>query len=498
MSATSPFLSLSGISKTFGGTKALDAIDWSVDRGEVHCLVGENGSGKSTLIKILAGVHAPDAGGTITIDGKQYASLTPHLAKSLGIQVIFQDLSLFPNLSVLENITIDLEIDAPLRPPPRTLMRERALGALASLDADLPLDARVGSLPVAQRQIVAICRGLAVNARILFMDEPTSSLTRREVELLLKSIHRLKALGVAVVFISHRLEEVVEIAERVTVIRDGHKVGTFPAGEVDDHRLAELMTGESIRSVVRARRIEDRPAVLEVRGATRKGEFADVSFVLHRGEILGLIGLLGAGRTELAMALFGMSRLDSGETLVDGKPADFTSNQSAIAAGIAYVSEDRLALGINLRQSVADNMSITVVDRLANRFGLVAPERRVSLARRWIEKLKIRASGPLAAAQTLSGGNQQRVVLGKWLATQPRVLILDGPTVGVDIRNKEGIHELVRALARDNMAILLISDEVSEVYFNSDRVLHMRGGRIAGEFVPGVASETALAEALYA
>jgi simple sugar transport system ATP-binding protein len=258
------------------------------------------------------------------------------------------------------------------------------------------------------------------------------------------------------------------------------------------------MTGESIRSVVRARRIEDRPAVLEVRGATRKGEFADVSFVLHRGEILCLIGLLGAGRTELAMALFGMSRLDGGEMLVDGKSADFSSNQSAIAAGIAYVSEDRLALGINLRQSVADNMSITVVDRLANRFGLVAPERRVSLARRWIEKLKIRASGPLAAAQTLSGGNQQRVVLGKWLATQPRVLILDGPTVGVDIRNKEGIHELVRALARDNMAILLISDEVSEVYFNSDRVLHMRGGRIAGEFVPGVASETALAEALYA
>jgi simple sugar transport system ATP-binding protein len=294
-----PFLVLSGIGKRFGGTVALDGIDWSVDRGEVHCLVGENGSGKSTLIKILTGVHAPDPGGSITIEEKPYTSLTPHQAKSLGVQVLFQDLSLFPNLTVLENIAIDHELRAPFLPPPARVMREEAGAALARLDAKLPLDALVRDLPVAQRQIVAICRGLAADARIVFMDEPTASLTRREVELLLQTVRRLKVLRVAIVFVSHRLEEIVEVAERVTVLRDGRKVGTFPASEVNDHRLAELMTGASITHEVTARPLGDRRPALEVRGATRAGEFEDISFVLHRGEILGLIGLLGAGGPNL-------------------------------------------------------------------------------------------------------------------------------------------------------------------------------------------------------
>lgn len=493
-----PFLALSGIGKTFGGTVALDGIDWSVEPGEVHCLVGENGSGKSTLIKILAGVQPPDPGGTIAIDGTRHASLTPHQAKSLGIQVIFQDLSLFPNLTVLENIAIDLELSSAILPPPRRAMREVAKAALARLDADLPLDARVGNLSVAQRQIVAICRGLATNARILFMDEPTSSLTRHEVELLLATVRRLKELGVAVVFVSHRLEEVVEVAERVTVLRDGRKVGTFPAGEVDDHRLAELMTGESIKHAVAARALDDRQPALEVHGATRRGEFEDVSFVLHGGEILSIIGLLGAGRTELALALFGMTQLERGEILLEGVPLHLHSNQDAVKAGIAYVSEDRLSLGLNLRQSIADNVAVTVLDRLADAFGLVAANRKRTLAESWVSRLGIRASDIEAPVQTLSGGNQQRIVLAKWLATDPKVLILDSPTVGVDVRNKQGIYEVVRQLAQQGVAILLISDEVPEVYFNSDRVLHMRGGRIVGEFVPGVASERSLEEALYA
>jgi simple sugar transport system ATP-binding protein len=492
-----PFLSLVGITKRFGGTVALEAIDWSVEPGEVHCLVGENGSGKSTLIKILAGVHAPD-GGAISIDGVPYAGLTPHQAKSLGVQVIFQDLSLFPNLSVLENIAIDLELSSPFRPPPRHAMRQAAQEALARLDADLPLDARVGTLPVAQRQIVAICRGLAVNARVLFMDEPTSSLTRHEVELLLDTVRRLKAQGVAVVFVSHRLEEVIEIAERVTVLRDGRKVGTFPAAEVNDHRLAELMTGETIEHAINARALAERRPTLEVRHARREGEFDDVSFVLHEGEILGLIGLLGAGRTELALALFGMTPLESGEILLDGAPRRLRSNQDAITAGIAYLSEDRLSLGLNLRQSIADNVSISVLDRLTNALGLVPPGRRSELAASWVARLGITAANVAAPVQTLSGGNQQRVVLSKWLATNPKVLILDSPTVGVDIKNKQGIYDVVRDLAAHGVAILLISDEVPEVYFHCDRVLHMRAGRIAGEFVPGSTSEHALAEALFA
>ncbi|HEY1382021.1 MAG TPA: sugar ABC transporter ATP-binding protein [Dongiaceae bacterium] len=492
------FLALSGISKRFGGTVALDAIEWSVEPGEVHCLVGENGSGKSTLIKILAGVHPPDAGGEITIDGASYQKLTPHQAKALGIQVIFQDLSLFPNLTVLENIAIDLQLGGALKPPPRRAMRAAAEAALARLDAHLPLDARVGDLPVAQRQIIAICRGLAANARLLFMDEPTASLTRHEVDLLLNTVRRLKGLGVAIVFVSHRLEEVVEIAERVTVLRDGRKVGTFPASEIDHHRLAELMTGSRIEHKVQARAPRTGPPVLEVRQAGRSGEFEDVSFQIRAGEILGLTGLLGAGRTELALALFGMSPLEQGEIRIDGAAVRLRSNQDAVAAGIAYVSEDRLALGLNLRQSIADNVSITVLDTLAGRGGLVTPRDRSRMAEIWVDRLGIRTAHIDVPAQTLSGGNQQRVVLAKWLATEPKVLILDSPTVGVDIRNKQGIYDVIRQLADRGVAILLISDEVPEVYFNADRILHMREGRIAGVFVPGRASEDELAQAVYA
>ncbi len=493
-----PFLSLAGVSKRFDGTVALERIDWSVDAGEVHCLVGENGSGKSTLIKIISGVHEPDRGGSITIDGSRYSKLTPKLAKSLGVQVIFQDLSLFPNLTVLENIAIDRELRLPLLPPPRRAMRDAATAALARLNTHLPLDAKVGTLPVAQRQIVAICRGLAANARVLFMDEPTASLTRREVELLLETVRRLKALGVAIVFVSHRLEEVVEIAERATVLRDGRKVGTFPVSEIDDPSLAELMTGESIVHAVTARPLRETRPALEVRDASRAGEFQAVSLVVRRGEVLSLIGLLGAGRTELALALFGMSPLEQGEILLEGAPLRLRSNQDAVRAGIAYVSEDRLTLGLNLKQSIADNVAITVLDRLADAIGLVAPRRRRELASEWIARLGIRAPNANSAVQTLSGGNQQRVVLAKWLATDPKVLILDSPTVGVDVRNKQGIYELVRRLADRGVAILLISDEVSEVYHNSDRILHMRNGRIVGEFVPGMSDQHALSEALYA
>ncbi len=493
-----PFLGLHGIGKRFGGTLALADVDWEVEAGEVHCLVGENGSGKSTLIKIVAGVHAPLPGGRIVVDGVAHASLTPHQAKELGIQVIYQDLSLFPNLSVLENIAIDHELGGPAALVRPRAMRAAAEATLASLDAHLPLRAPVGRLSVAQRQIVAICRGLATRARLLFMDEPTSSLTHREVERLLEVVRRLKQLGVAVVFVSHRLEEVVRIAARVTVLRDGRKVATLPAADVDDHRLAELMTGSRFEPTLRAGHRDDKKPVLEARGLSRAGEFNDVSFTVHAGEVLGLTGLLGAGRTELALSLFGMTRLDRGELLLDGAPLRLRSNQDAIAAGIAYVSEDRLGLGLNLRQSIADNVALAVLGDLRDRAGLVTGARRAALARHGLARLAVRADDVEAAVQTLSGGNQQRVVLAKWLATNPKVLILDSPTVGVDIRNKHGIYEIIRELARDGVAILLISDEIPEVYYNSDRVLHMHEGRLVGDYLPGEVTEAALAEAVFA
>ena len=493
-----PFLSVHGIGKQFGGTVALSDVDWDVAVGEVHCLVGENGSGKSTLIKIVAGVHSPARGGTIIVDGVVYHSLTPHRARELGIQVIFQDLSLFPNLSVMENIAISEEVGGPSRLVDRRAMRRLAEEALASLDADLPLDVPVGQLSVAQRQIVAICRGTATKARLLFMDEPTSSLTHHEVELLLEVVRKLKNLGVAIVFVSHRLEEVVRIAARVTVLRDGKRVATLPAAEVDDNRLAELMTGSRIVHDIKARALEGRKPVLEARGLSRAGEFKDISFTIHEGEVLGIAGLLGAGRTELALSLFGMSRLDQGEVVMNGKTLRLRSNQDAISAGIAYVSEDRLSLGLNLRQSIADNATLAVLDELRDRFGFVAPSRRKLLARQWIDRLEIRSGKLTDAAQTLSGGNQQRLVLAKWLATNPRVLILDSPSVGVDIRNKQGIYQIVRELAESGVSVLMISDEIPEVFYNCDRVLHMHEGRIVGSYVPGDINEQNLAEAVFA
>jgi simple sugar transport system ATP-binding protein len=294
-----PFLQLENIGKNFGGTVALESIDWSVDPGEIHCLVGENGSGKSTLIKIIAGVHPPNVGGRIVVGGRSFDHLLPHISKQLGIQVIYQDLSLFPNLSVWENIAIDQELGPPYATIDRKTMRCKALDTLKGLDIQLPLDAMVKQLSVAERQIIAICRGLASDAKLLFMDEPTASLTQHEVVRLVEIIRKLKDFGVAVVFVSHRLEEVMTLAERVTILRDGRKVGTFPSDEVDHHRLVELMTGSRISQTISARKVNDQNPVLEVVGASRHGEFQDVSFALHAGEILGIIGLIGSGRTEM-------------------------------------------------------------------------------------------------------------------------------------------------------------------------------------------------------
>jgi simple sugar transport system ATP-binding protein len=493
-----PLLELDGISKRFGGTVALDTVSWSVQRREIHCLIGENGSGKSTLIKLVSGVHQPDPGGEIRFEGHTCPRLTPHRAKALGVQVIYQDLSLFPNLTVVENIAIDSLLGNAMRRAPIRQMRTQAAEILDNLGHPLPLDAVAASLPVADRQIVAIGRGLAANARLLFMDEPTASLTRHEVERLFSLVRRLQASGITVVFVSHRLDEIEEIAERVSVLRDGRMVGTYDAREVDDEKLAELMTGDHIVHNIMARRLHDAQPVLEVRGLKRRGDFEDVSFTLHRGEVLGLTGLLGAGRTELALALFGMMPAESGEILLDGKPLRLRSNQDAIRAGIAYVSEDRLTLGLNLPQSIADNISLSVLEQLKDRFGFVTGGSRRAHAAHWAGELGIKMSDPSAAAQTLSGGNQQRIVLAKWLSTDPKVLILDSPTVGVDIRNKQGIYGIVRRLAAQGVAILIISDEIPEVYFNADRILHMRGGRIAGEYRPGADPIEACEEAVYA
>lgn len=497
MADETPFLRLTGISKRFGGVKALDGIDWEVRRGEIHCLVGENGCGKSTLIKAVAGVHAPTSG-MIEIDGREEPAIDPMRAKALGIQVIFQDLSLFPNLSVAENIAIENHLEHALKPVRKDRMRKIARDVLKRLDFDLDLSTVVSDLSVAERQIVAIARGLAAEARLIFMDEPTASLTRAEVNRLLAIVSRLKADGIAVVFVSHRLDEVVEIAERVTVMRDGKKVGTWPVAEVDQKRIAHLMTGLAIDHSIVARDMSAADPLLSVEKLSRRGEFADIDFTLRRGEVLGIIGLLGSGRTELALTLFGMHRADAGAITLDGKPLRLRSNRDAVEAGIAYVSEDRLGLGVILPQSIGDNIILAVMKQMADRFGLISTKSRQKLADDWVKRLAIKVAGTDRPVQTLSGGNQQRVVLAKWLATRPKVLILDSPTVGVDIKNKQGIYEVVAELARQGVGVILISDEVSEVFATCDRVLHMRSGRIIGSDVPGKLSEHEMEERIYA
>ena len=491
------FLQLENVSKIFGGVHALREVDMDVEAGEVHCLVGENGSGKSTLIKIVAGVEAPQPGCRIVVDGVAHERLTPAESTRLGIQVIYQDLSLFPNLTVAENIAIAGHMRA-LQLVDWAKVRARAREAMARIGVSLDLDAKVANLSVANRQLVAICRAMAADARLLIMDEPTSSLTRHEVDALLARVGELKAKGISAMFVSHRLNEVLEVAERVTVLRDGRKVGTYPAAEMDDRKLAALMTGKSFSYALQEHLPDAQPVALSVENLTRRGEYEDVSFEVRAGEILGITGLLGSGRTELALSLFGMTRPDSGTMRVDGSPVDFRTPHDAIGHGIAYVPEDRLTQGLVLDQPISSNIVVTVLDKLAGALGLVDPRTRRETAETWIRDLSIKVADPENAVKTLSGGNQQRVVLGKWMARQPRILILDSPTVGVDVSAKDGIYEIVRRLAEEGIAIIMISDEIPEVLYHSHRVLVMRAGRLTGEHLPFRSSERALTEAVNA
>ncbi|WP_429440225.1 sugar ABC transporter ATP-binding protein [Paraburkholderia sp. GAS33] len=483
-----PLLKLDNISKIFGGVKALQAIRFDVLPGEVLCLAGENGCGKSTLIKVISGVYQPEPGAAMLMDGQSIEGLDPAKARELGIQVIWQDLALFPEMTVAENIAFEQN----LGPRPRLVnyrqMKVAARRILDRLGVSIDLGRSVRSLSIAQRQIVAIARALVADARLVFMDEPTASLSHAETEALLTIVRRLSADGIAVVFVSHRLAEVLNVCTRVTVLRDGQYVGTFPTAGMTQTRLTELMTGRTFDYAVRTTDLSAAPAVLEVDGLTRRGEYDAVSFSVRKGEILGVTGRLGAGRTELALSLFGMTRPDAGAISLDGKKLSLGSNRDAIRAGIAYVSEDRLQLGLVQPQSIGDNTVAAVLDDLLDATRLISLRKRDGLIKDWIQQLAVKIGKPEDAVSTLSGGNQQRIVLAKWLATNPKLLILDSPTVGVDVGARAGIFAIIHKLAAQGMAILLISDEIPEVYFNADRILHMRNGRMVKEYVPGATS----------
>ncbi len=486
---TENFLELRKISKHFGGVQALKHVDFGVTRGEIHCLVGENGSGKSTLIKIISGVHAPEPGGEILVEGKAYPRLTPHSSIQLGIQVIYQDLSLFPNLTVAENIGIGQYMERGRTVVDTKKIRATALETMSKIGVSLHPDRVVEQLSIADRQIVAICRAIAINARLVIMDEPTASLTRQEVEALMRVVRDLQAKQISTLFVSHRLYEIMEIAERVTILRDGEKIGMYDVKDLDARKMAYLMTGEEIDYHLHTEPVNQERVVLEVKHLSKKGNYCDISLQLHEGEILGITGVLGSGRTELALSLFGMNSPDSGEILLDGTPVQLRSNKEAIAHGISYVPEDRLTLGVVMQQSIQRNILVTIIEKFLNAFKLLDANRMASSVTQWIQDLRIKVSDPQNPVNTLSGGNQQKVVLAKWIATQPKVFVLDSPTVGVDIAAKSGIYEIVKRLASQGMGILLISDEVPEVLYNCHRILLMRKGQLVGEFFPEHISE---------
>ncbi|MES0050058.1 sugar ABC transporter ATP-binding protein [Mesorhizobium sp. M0053] len=492
-----PVLSFSNISVTFGGVRALQDVAFEVLPGEVQCIAGENGSGKSTLIKVITGVCQPLAGANMSIAGKSVDIMSPAAARSAGVEVIWQDLALFPEMTIAENIGIRTVLGNMPRLVDHSRIREVARGLLARLGADLDVDAPLRSFAIAQRQIVAIARALAGDAKVIFMDEPTSSLTQSETDRLLAIVRTLSNEGMAIVFVSHRLAEVLEISSRVTVLRDGKVVGVFPTAGMTQSRLTELMTGKTFDQTVSTRNLSGSPVVLKIDRLTRAGDYDDVSLTIRRGETLGLTGLLGAGRTELALSIFGMLRPDGGSIALNGTVLHLNSNRDAIRAGIGYLSEDRLSLGLIQAQSIADNAVIPVLDKILDR-GLISSEKKDALVNHWIEELAIKVGRQTDAISTLSGGNQQRVAIAKWLAVGLKLIILDSPTVGVDVGARAGIFEIVAKLAAEGLAILLISDEVPEVYFNADRILHMAAGKIVAEYDPHAIPLGDLEAAVYA
>ena len=478
---TPPLLQLNNVTRTFGAVRALRGVTFNLHANEVHALIGENGAGKSTLIKLITGAHRPDSG-SIEIDGSPAPALNPALARAKGIAAIYQQPALFADLSVAENIALGLEKPAVAKRVCWQERRERARHLLKRIGSDLDPEIEVKELSMPEQQMVEIARALGAGARILIMDEPTASLTGKEVRLLLQLVRDLRSQGTGIIYISHRLEEVFQVADRVTVLRDGESVGSrHIAGEqVNESEWIRLMVGRELSAEYppRHKTTQGEP-VLSVQnlGCSRSGIHA-INFEIRAGEILGLAGLVGAGRTELARTLFGITPADSGSITLLGKRLLLRSPQDAVQAGIGYVPEDRRRHGVILSMPVSANLTMSIHRRIFPG-GWLRLETERTLTRDYVRELAIKAPSPDTEVWRLSGGNQQKVALARWLATNPKVLILDEPTQGVDVGAKAEIHKLTRQLANRGLAVLFISSELPEVLGMSDRIAVMRGGTIA-------------------
>ena len=466
------------ISKNYAGVKALDKVDMVIRKGEVRCLVGENGSGKSTLIKVIAGVENPDEG-EIIIRGIPHKHIRAIEAIREGIQVIYQDLSLFPNLTVAENISLNYMVEKDRKIINWNEVKNIAQNALREIGEEIDLTDTVGNLSMAKRQTVAICRALIQDARLIIMDEPTTALTRDDVDHLFSVIKKLKSKGISILFVTHKLSEIFQISDVVTILRDGKKVGDYKTEDLDNEKLTLLMTGKKIEYInyvyEESRKYK---TLLRVENLTRKGHFKNITLDLKEGEILGITGLVGSGRTELALSIFGLNPADSGKIYVNEKLVNIKSPKDAKSLGISYLPEDRLTQGLFLSQSIENNITVTVLNKVLNKFFLIDKAKKKDMSQFWIKNVDIKTPSMELLARNLSGGNQQKVVLAKWLATDPKIFILDGPTIGIDVASKSNIYKIIKKLAGEGMGIIIISDEIPEVLRNCNRIIVMRNGRI--------------------
>jgi rhamnose transport system ATP-binding protein len=486
-------LRLAGIRKAFAGVQALRGVSFDLEAGEVHALVGENGAGKSTLIKVIAGAHAPDEG-SLEVQGRPVEDNDPVRARALGIAAIYQQPALFPDLTVAENIALGLEPGGAWRRIRWAGRRERARRLLGRIGARIDPEAEVRGLAMPEQQLVEIARALGADARILIMDEPTASLSDQEVQELFRVIRELKAQGVGIIYISHRLEELPQVADRVTALRDGSLVGTRRMAEVTRAELIRMMVGRELSAVFPKRAVAPGEVVLEVRGlGCRASGVRGIDLAVRAGEILGLAGLVGAGRTELARVIFGLTPADAGQVFLRGSPARISSPARAVALGVAYVPEDRRHHGVVLDMSVAANTTLATL-RAVSTLGILDSGRERRVAADFVRRLDVKAASIDDPVGNLSGGNQQKVALARWLAADPSVLILDEPTQGVDVGAKAEIHRLMGDLAARGMAILMISSELPEVLGMSDRIVVMHGGTVAGTLERAEATQEAILE----
>jgi simple sugar transport system ATP-binding protein len=473
---------VANIVKSFGGARALSGVSLSVKSGEVHCIAGENGSGKSTLIKIMSGVHAPDSG-QIRLGDKSFSKLSPREAVREGVQVIFQDFSLLSNLTVAENIALPTYVSNNVKFLSKSKTRGIASQALDLLGIDIDIDTPVADISIASKQLIAIARATNLGVKMLFMDEPTTALTRKEIKRLFEVVEQISSRGVATVFVSHKIDEIQEICNTITILRNGEVVADGLMKDFQRGTISEAMTGLNVSETRIAPTLKKTDKkVIQVKNLITKPTFSNISFSIAPGEILGITGLLGSGRTELAEAIFGQYPIDSGEIIVDDMPIKLNSSSAALKAGIGYVPPDRLTQGLFLEQSILRNLVAVGIDQYQSKGKFLSKNRLSDAGEKWIKDLRIKTKNPSNPVTSLSGGNQQRVVLAKWLAMNPKLMILNGPTVGVDIGSKREILEFIRDRAEEGMGFLVVSDDIPELVQICHRVLVIKNGQISKEF----------------